>query len=142
LKGTLRQQMEQHRANPNCTNCHAKLDPIGFALENFDGIGRWRDKDNNLPIETAGTLPGGIGISGPADLRKVLSHKAAQFRKCLVEKMLTYALGRGTEYDDKCHIDKILQAMSRGQDRFSALVIGIVESDSFQRRQAKREDSK
>lgn len=140
LKGTLRQQMEQHRANPACATCHAKLDPLGLALENFDAIGAWRTVDNKLPIDASGTLPDGESFNGPADLKKVLLGKADQFRRCLAEKLLTYALGRGLEYYDKCVLDDIVRRLKNQGDRFSALILGIVESDAFQKRAGKRAD--
>src|SRR5262245_50572535 len=108
LKGTLRQKMEQHRKDPNCANCHAKLDPLGFGLENFDGIGGWRDQDEGHKIDASGVLPDGGTFDGPAELRKVLLTKSDQFRRCLAEKLLTYALGRGLEYYDKCVLDEIV----------------------------------
>ncbi len=140
LKGTLRQQMEQHRANPSCATCHTKMDPLGFGLENFDGIGSWRDKDNNQPIDSSGVLPDGAKFSGPAELRKILLGKADQFRRCLADKLLTYALGRGLEYYDKCVLDEIVRKVQSTNDRFSALAIAIVESDAFQKRAAKRSE--
>jgi mono/diheme cytochrome c family protein len=140
LKGTLRQQMEQHRSNPSCATCHAKLDPLGFGLENFDGVGKWRDTDNKQKVDASGVLPGGEKFNGPAELRKVLLGKADQFRHCLAEKLLTYALGRGLEYYDKCTLDEIVVKLSKGQDKFSALVLAIVESEPFQKRRGKRSD--
>lgn len=140
LKGTLRQQMEQHRANPSCANCHAKLDPLGFGLENFDGIGGWRDQDNKQPIDSSGVLPDGGKFAGPAELRKVLLGKSDQFRRCLAEKLLTYALGRGVEYYDKCALDEITAKLKSGNDKFSALVLAIVENDAFQKRKGKRSE--
>jgi mono/diheme cytochrome c family protein len=140
LKGTLRQQMEQHRANPNCAVCHAKLDPLGFGLENFDAIGKWRDTDNRQKIDASGVLPGGEKFSGPAELRKVLLGKADGFRHCLAEKLMTYALGRGLEYYDKCTLDEVVTKLTRGGDKFSVLVSSIVESDPFQKRRGKRSD--
>jgi len=140
LKGTLRQQMEQHRQNPSCAVCHAKLDPLGFGLENFDAIGAWRTQDNKQPIDASGVLPGGEQFNGPAQLRQVLLSKADQFRRCFVEKLLTYALGRGLEYYDKCAVDEIVAATKANQDRFSAVVLGIVKSDPFQKRKGKRSE--
>lgn len=140
LKGTLRQQMEQHRANPSCATCHAKLDPLGFGLENFDGVGAWRDKDNNQPVDSSGVLPDGNKFNGPAELRKVLLGKADQFRRCLAEKLLTYALGRGLEYYDKCALDEITSKLKSGNDRFSALVLAIAESDAFRKRKGQRSE--
>jgi hypothetical protein len=140
LKGTLRQQMEQHRSNPKCAVCHAKLDPLGFGLENFDGIGAWRTKDNKQDIDASGVLPGGEKFSGPAELRRVLLRKADMFRRCFAEKLFTYALGRGLEYYDKCAVDDIVAAAKAGNDRFSAIVLGIVKSDAFQKRKGKRSE--
>jgi Protein of unknown function (DUF1585)/Protein of unknown function (DUF1588) len=140
LKGTLRQQMEQHRANPSCAVCHAKLDPLGFGLENFDGIGAWRDTDNKQKIDASGELPGGVNFNGPAQLRKILLGKADQFRSCLAEKLLTYALGRGTEHYDKCAIDEVVAKSVKGGDKFSAMVLAVVESDPFQKRRGKRSE--
>jgi hypothetical protein len=138
LKGTLRQQMEQHRDNPQCSVCHAKLDPLGFGLENFDGIGAWRTRDNKQAIDSSGVLPGGEKFSGPAELRKVLLGKADLFRRCFAEKLITYALGRGLEYYDKCAVDDIVAAGKASGDRFSAIVLAIVMSDPFQKRKGKR----
>ncbi len=140
LKGTLRQQMEQHRVNPSCAGCHAKMDPIGFGLENFDAIGAWREKDKDNPIDASGVLPGQLKFNGPAELRKILLGKSDQFRKCLAEKMLTFALGRGLEYYDKCILDELVLKLKAGEDRFSALVLAIVESEPFQQRRAKRSE--
>ena len=140
LKGTVRQQMEQHRADPNCASCHARMDPLGFGLENFDGIGRWRDQDNKLKIDPSGVLPDGASFAGPAGLRKVLVGKADQFRRCLAEKLATYALGRGMEYPDKCLLDDAATKLKAGGDKFSALVLAVVESDAFQKRKGKRSD--
>ena len=140
LKGTLRQQMEQHRSNPNCASCHAKLDPLGFGLENFDGVGAWREKDNNQPVDASGVLPDGNKFNGPAELRKVLLAKSDLFRRCLAEKLLTYALGRGLEYYDKCAIDEVAAKLKSGNDKFSALVMAIVESDAFRKRKGQRSE--
>ncbi len=140
LKGTLRQQMEQHRANPSCATCHAKLDPLGFGLENFDGIGGWRTEDNKQAIDSSGVLPGGEKFAGPAELRKVLLTKSELFRRCLAEKLLTFSLGRGLEYYDRCALDDIVSAGKAGEDRFSAYVLGIVKSDPFQKRKGKRSE--
>jgi hypothetical protein len=138
LKGTLRQQMVQHRANPSCATCHAKLDPLGFGLENFDGVGGWRDKDNKQPIDSSGVLPGGEEFDGPAQLRKVLMGKADMFRQCFAEKLITFGLGRGLEYYDKCALDDIVAATKASGDKFSSLVLAIVKSDPFQKRKGKR----
>jgi hypothetical protein len=138
LKGTLRQRMEQHRANPSCAGCHAKLDPLGFGLENFDGIGKWRDTDEGHKVDASGVLPDGSKFNGPAELRKIFLAKSDLFRRCLAEKLLTYALGRGLEFYDKCVIDDLVSKLKQGDDRFSALVQAIVETDAFQKRRGKR----
>jgi len=134
LTGSLRQRMEKHRDNPNCATCHAKLDPMGFGLENFDGIGAFREKDGNFKIDASGVLPDGAKFNGPEELRKVLVSKGDLFRKNLADKMLTYALGRGLEYYDKCAVDDVVAAMKKGENRFSAMILAIVNSDPFQKR--------
>ena len=131
-KGTLRQRMEQHRANPGCASCHQRMDPLGFAMENFDAIGVWRDKEGDAPIDSTGQLPGGEKFRGPKELRELLlSSRKMQFTQCLAEKLLTYALGRGVEYSDQCAIQKITAALEKDQFRFSRLVVEIVSSDPF-----------
>jgi hypothetical protein len=137
--GTLRQRMEQHRQNPDCASCHSRMDPLGFGLENFNAVGAWREKDGEEPIDASGTLPDGATFDGPAGLRQVLLDKKEQFVRCLAEKMLTYALGRGLSYDDRCTVDDLVQKVEREEYRFSSLVLGIVESDAFQKRRGKGE---
>jgi hypothetical protein len=134
LTGSLRQRMEKHREVPSCAACHAKLDPLGFGLENFDGVGAFRQYDGKFKIDAAGELPDGSKFSGPEELRKMLVAKADLFRKNLAEKMLTYALGRGLEYYDRCAVDDIVKALKKGEDRFSALMIAVAASDPFQKR--------
>jgi hypothetical protein len=140
LKGTLRQQMEQHRADPKCAVCHNKLDPLGFGLENFDAIGGWRTLDNKKDIDASGELPGGVKFDGPAELRKILMGRADQFRSCFAEKLLTFGLGRGLEYYDKCALDAVVRAAKGDGDKFSALVLAVVKSDPFQKRKGKRSE--
>jgi hypothetical protein len=139
LKGSLRQRMEQHRSNPSCANCHARLDPLGFAFENYDAIGRFRTKDGNFPIDPSGELPGGVKFQGAGELKQILKGKKDLFSRCLTEKLLTYGLGRGLEYYDKAPVDRILQALEKKDYRFSALVIEIVKSDPFRMRRGKEE---
>ena len=134
LTGSLRQRMEKHRENPNCAVCHSKLDPLGFGLENFDGVGALRQFDGKFKIDPAGELPDGSKFSGPAELRKVLVAKGDLFRRNLGEKMLTYAIGRGLEYYDRCAVDDIVSALKKGDDRFSAMMLAVVQSDAFQKR--------
>ena len=135
LKGTLRQRMQMHRKNPGCASCHAKMDPIGFAMENFDAIGRWREKDGSLPIDATGEFPNGKKFKGPQQLQQLLlSEKKDEFIRCLAEKMLTFALGRGIEYYDRCAVDKIVNHVKANGYRISELVIAVVESEPFQKR--------
>jgi hypothetical protein len=136
LTGSLRQRMEQHRANAICASCHQRMDPLGFGFENFDGIGAWRVEEGDIPIDPSGTLPGGQTFKGPRELRAVLKQKEAEFRLCLAEKLLTYALGRGLEFADKCAVKDIAEAVKRQDFRFSSLVIAIVRSEPFQKRKA------
>lgn len=137
LSGSLRQRMEQHRANPACANCHARMDPLGFAFENFNAIGAFRAKDGNFDIDASGTLPDGKSFKGPAELKVILKEKKELFSRCLAEKMLTYALGRGVEYYDKATIDRISTALTGNNYRFSTLVTEIVKSDPFRMRRGK-----
>ena len=132
LTGTLRQQMEQHRENPNCASCHARMDPIGFGLENFDAIGAWRDKDGQVAIDPAGKLTTGDSFGGAVELTKVLAGKRRnEFLHCLAEKMLTYALGRGVEAYDRPALDQIVKGLEGNQDRFSELVLQTATSFPF-----------
>jgi len=135
LRGTLRQRLEQHRADPLCASCHARMDPIGFAFENFDGVGAWRERDGEYAIDPAGRLASGEGFQGPAELRRLLVEaKRREFLRCLSAKLLTYALGRGLEPSDQCALDDLEQDLVRGEYRFSALVRGVVGSVPFQQR--------
>jgi mono/diheme cytochrome c family protein len=137
LTGTLRQIMEQHRDNALCASCHQKMDPLGFAFENFDAIGAWRDKDiAGFAIDASGVLPGGGSFAGADELKKILQANRGVFLRCVTEKMLTYALGRGLEYYDRCAVNKIMEELERNNHRFSTLVLGIVKSDPFQLRTA------
>ncbi len=132
--GPLRKRMEQHRANPDCAVCHEKMDALGFAFENFDAVGGWRTKDGRFDIDPSGTLPDGRAFKDPAELRKLLRAEPDKFRRCLAEKLLTYALGRGVEATDRCSVDAICQAAKQRGDTFSALVLAVVTSDPFQMR--------
>ncbi len=129
---SMRAQLDQHRANPNCASCHARMDPLGFALEHFDAIGGWREKENGLPIDTAGTLPDGRSFTGFQDLIAILKADPGAFTECLTEKMLTYALGRGLERGDRKAVKAIAERVARDDYRFSALVLEIVRSAPFQ----------
>jgi hypothetical protein len=130
----MRQQMEAHRANAVCASCHKLMDPIGFALENFDGVGRWRTADAGEPIDTKGILPDGSQVNGAADLRKKLLNRPEQIVRTFTEKLLTYALGRGVEYYDQPVIRKIVREARPTDYRWSSIVLGIVKSAPFQMR--------
>ena len=134
VTGTLRQRMEQHRKNPVCAACHAQLDPLGFALENFDGIGRWRATDAKQPIDASGMLPDGSTFSGPESFRAVLLPRRGQFVTTLTERLLTYALGRGVEYSDMPAVRTIVRDATASDFQWSALITGIVKSVPFRMR--------
>ena len=131
---TLREQLKLHRADPGCASCHRTMDVLGFGFENFDATGRWRDKDRDNTIDSSGELPTGETFSGPTELVQLLKKRRAEFARCLSEKMLTYALGRGLEYYDRCATDAILKRLNNNEYRFSELVLGIVTSKPFQKR--------
>lgn len=135
--GTLRQRMEQHRANVACANCHARMDPLGFAFENYNAVGKFRTTDGEHPIDPSGVLPGGQTFQGPKELKAILKGKKELFSRCLAEKMVTYALGRGVEYYDKPALDKIVAALQANDFKFSTLVIEIAKSDPFRLRRGK-----
>ena len=129
---TMRERMQLHQANPVCASCHARMDPLGFALENFDGLGRWR-----AGIDSSGTLPDGTKIDGPAGLRRVLLEKKAEFVTTTTERLLTYALGRGVEADDMPAVRKVVRDAALREYRWSSVIMGIVRSVPFQMRRAR-----
>ncbi len=129
--GTLRDRLERHRRDPSCASCHRRMDPLGFGLENFDAVGAWRTHDGSQPIDSSGKLPGGRAVAGPAELRAVLLARRHAFTRCLAEKMLIYALGRGLERTDRHAVERIVARLEAGQYRFSALVLAVVESEPF-----------
>lgn len=133
--GTLRQQMEQHRANPACASCHAQMDPLGFGLENFDAIGQWRDKDGNDQVDPSGQLATGEKFAGAAELENILAtQRRDEFLDCVAEKMLTYAIGRGIEPYDHPAVQKIIAGMEQNDLKFSSLIMEVVNSMPFQMR--------
>ncbi|MCH8293121.1 DUF1592 domain-containing protein [Candidatus Poribacteria bacterium] len=131
---TLRQRLEQHRQHPSCANCHAKMDPIGFALENYNAIGAFRSKDGEFEIDASGQFPDGTSFNGPGDLKGIIIDRKDLFVRCLTEKMLTYALGRGLAYYDRPTIEQIATNLESNDYKFSALVTEIVKSDPFRLR--------
>jgi mono/diheme cytochrome c family protein len=129
---TMRERMRMHHVNPVCSSCHSVFEPIGLALENFDGIGAWRLKDEGQPIDAAGVLVDGTKIDGVASLRDVLMQNSEQFVRVVAEKLLTYALGRGVEHQDMPLVRSIVRDAAGSQYRFSTLVLGVVRSAPFQ----------
>jgi hypothetical protein len=136
---TAREQMDQHRSDATCRSCHVRMDPLGFAMENYDGVGRWRVKDSGGPIDPSGKLPDGTEFQGPAGLRKaLLTGHRDEFIGTMTEKMLTYALGRGVEYYDKPAVRSIEHEAAKDNYRISALITAIVNSTPFQMRGARK----
>jgi hypothetical protein len=133
-KLSLRQRLEKHRADPSCANCHKRMDPIGFAFENYDPIGAWRDRDGAHAIETAAALPDGSSFQGPVELKTLILSRKDDFVRCLTEKMTTYALGRGVEYYDASTVRAMRGALAEQQYRISALILEIARSYPFQYR--------
>ena len=133
---TLRQAMTQHRANPSCATCHARMDPIGFAMENFDAVGRWRDSDSGSAIDASGVFPDGTKFSGIAGLKKVLLSRPDQFINTVASKLLMYAIGRNLQYYDQPAVRAIAQQAAPANYTFESLIIGVVESAPFQMREA------
>jgi catechol 2,3-dioxygenase-like lactoylglutathione lyase family enzyme len=131
---TMREQMEEHRGNPACAGCHKLMDPLGFALENFDGVGAWRTNDLRIPIDPSTELADGTRIAGPSALRQSIAARPAVFVSTMTEKMLIYALGRGVEHYDMPAVRAIVRDAEGGGYRFSSLVLGIVKSVPFQMR--------
>jgi hypothetical protein len=133
---SLRALMEQHRASPTCAGCHRVMDPLGFALENFDGVGEWRAKEKSGVIDASGQLADGSTVDGPVSLRKALLKKPEMFARVITEKLMTYALGRGVEYFDEPTIRMIARDAAKQNYRFSSIVLGIVRSPAFQMKAA------
>jgi hypothetical protein len=129
---TMRERMRLHQANPVCSSCHARMDPLGFALENFDGLGRWRNG-----MDASGTLPGGTKVDGPVGLRRILLERKDEFVTTGTERLLTYALGRGVEPFDMPAVRTIVRDAAIHDYRWSSLIMGIVRSVPFQTRRAR-----
>ena len=132
---SVRERLEEHRANPACSGCHKIMDPLGFAMENFDAVGRWRTTaESGSPIDASGELLDGTKLNGPASLRNALSSSREDFALTVTGKLLTYALGRGAESFDMPAIRRITRTASLSDYRWSALILGIVRSQPFQMR--------
>jgi hypothetical protein len=134
---SLRQQLEQHRKNAVCASCHARMDPLGFALENYDAVGAWRSRDGKFAIDPSGALPEGRIFQGAGGLKAILRQNKDAFAECLTEKLLTYALGRGVDSGDRPAVKQIVAQMSAGDYRFSSLLLGIINSGPFMGEAAK-----
>jgi hypothetical protein len=131
---TLRQRLEAHRANPVCASCHRIMDPMGFALENFDLVGAWREKDAGMAIDSTGQLADGTPLKGAADLRQAVLGRSDAFMTVATEKLLIYALGRPLHATDMSTVREIVRASARNGQKFSSLVLGVVESAPFRLR--------
>jgi hypothetical protein len=136
---SLRQQMEVHRADPTCATCHNKMDPLGFALENYDAIGKWRTMDGKFPVDSSGTLPNGKSFTTPGEMRTVLKSQLPQFSRCIVEKMLTYSLGRGLGSYDRRTVDEIDRKLAASGYGFQSLIYEVVHSLPFQSRRGEQQ---
>jgi hypothetical protein len=138
---TMRERTELHRTNPVCANCHKVMDPIGFGLENFDAVGRWRDRDSNgKPIDSAGELPGGERFASPKDLKTIIAGRTEAISRNLVEKLLAYALGRGLEGYDEIVVDNLVQEVADDGYRMQTLIKGVVTSYPFMHRRVGRKE--
>ena len=136
----MRERMEQHRVNPSCAVCHNRMDPLGFAMDNFDAIGRWRTENNTTPIDSSGVLPDGTQFQGPAELTEILLKHPEHFLQTLTEKLLMYALGRGLEYYDQPVVRQIIRTTAENDYRWSSVVAEIVKSMPFQMRRSRNDD--
>jgi hypothetical protein len=134
---SMRQQIVQHRANPACAICHNRMDPIGFGLENFDAVGKWRAIDAGSPIDASGVLLDGSKFQGPAELQQALLSRPELIVNAISEKLLMYALGRTLEYYDAPAVRRIVREAASSDYRWSSLVLGIIESTPFQMRRSR-----
>jgi mono/diheme cytochrome c family protein len=131
LEVSMRDRMQEHRANPACATCHKQMDPVGFALENFDAVGKWRTLEFGKPLDVSGEFSDGVKFNGPDGLRQALLRYSPQFVRTVTEKLMIYALGRGIEYQDMPMVRSIVRDAGRNDYRFSSLVLGIVKSPPF-----------
>ncbi len=129
---TVRERMERHRSDPQCISCHRVMDPIGLALENFDVTGRWRIRDNGMPVDPVGELYDGSELNGPEDLRQALLRRPEALVRTFTENLLAYALGRRVEYYDMPTIRAITREASDNEYRMSTFIVGVVNSRAFQ----------
>jgi len=134
---SVREMLEQHRANPVCASCHSRMDPLGFSLENFDAVGQWRTMDGETPINAKGVLLDGTPVDGPAALRRALVAQREQFVRTVAGKLLTYAVGREMEYYDAPAIRSIVRAAAADDYRWSSTILAIVKSTPFSMRRSR-----
>jgi hypothetical protein len=138
---SMRERMQEHRANAVCANCHKLMDPIGLSLENFDAVGRWRTTDSGVPIDARDTLYNGVQVDGPVSLRNAITAHPEQFVRTMSEMLLTYALGRGIEHYDMPVVRSIVKNAAAQNYKFSTLVLGVVKSTPFQMRVKKLQET-
>jgi hypothetical protein len=131
---SMRQQMEAHRSNPVCASCHSRMDVLGFGLENYDAVGKWRNQDGKFAIDAGGAFPNGKTFSSPEQMKALLKENMPEFTRCLAERMLTYSLGRGLETYDKVAVKQLVADTARHEYRLQALIEAIVHSAPFQQR--------
>ncbi len=131
---TLREKLEQHRANPQCANCHAKMDPIGFAFENFDAVGRWRELDANKPIDASGELEDGSKFNGPAEFKKLMLNRREQIGTHLLRQMLIYALGRGLTVSDECTVQNLVEQAKASDWKLESMILSVATCDAMRYR--------
>jgi len=137
---TLRETLELHRSNALCKSCHNRMDPLGLALENFNALGMWRETERGHPVDPAGSLITGENFTDIRELKRILAtERRLDFYRCLTGKLMTYALGRGMEYNDTQALDDIVERLQREEGRFSALLLGVIESAPFQKRRSDRD---
>jgi hypothetical protein len=130
----MRERMAEHRSNPACSGCHKLMDPVGFSLENYDAVGRWRTAEENKPIDASGGLPDGSKFEGVSGLEQAVLSRPEVFATTFTDKLLTYALGRGVEYYDAPAVRRIVREARAKNFRFSSFIMGIVSSTPFQMR--------
>jgi hypothetical protein len=133
---SVRERLQEHRKNPACASCHSKMDPLGFALDHFDAVGAWRTTDEGTPVDASGALPDGARFQGLSGLRQLLLDRREQFVETVIEKLLGYALGRGVEYYDQPAVRSIARESAVTDNRWSAIILGIVKSMPFQMRRS------
>jgi hypothetical protein len=133
---TMRERLAEHRDNPACSGCHKLMDPVGFSMENYDAVGRWRNAEDGVPIDTTGGLPDGSKFEGVAGLQQALLSRPEVFAGTFTEKLMTYALGRGVEYYDAPAVRNVVRGARTNDFRFSSFILGIVNSTPFQMRRS------